>query len=142
MTRSEIIAEARRWIGTPYRPRGRSIRGLDCLGLLVMIGQHFGVPHTDRTDYSLWPRHDYLILRTLGEALRPQPMAPDTCLDGCVGVFAERRLPGHVGVFSRQHSAAHLIHARITPGRVVEQAWINHEEMRLIGLFAFPGMTD
>lgn len=34
---SEIIAEARRWIGTPYVHGGKSRRGTDCSGMVMVI---------------------------------------------------------------------------------------------------------
>lgn len=142
MTRAEIIAEARKWLGTPYRPRGRSARGLDCLGLLVKLGEAFAVPHVDTQDYSLWPAGDHRILHTFDRFLVRMP--PDSRLPGLVGVFAERRLPGHCGVFSTKHDADHLIHARIRPGRIMEEPWalLRRGELRLIGLFAMPGLED
>jgi cell wall-associated NlpC family hydrolase len=141
MTRAEIIAETRRWIGTRYVKRGRTEYGLDCLGLLVMVGRHFEIPHTDEQHYSDWPRGDLLILTRLSQYLRKLP--PSTpLLAGMVGVFAERRLPGHAGIFSELHGQTHLIHARIHPGKVIEECWgqVPNREFRLIGLFDFPGV--
>lgn len=141
MTGAEIVAEARSWIGVPYRVRGRSRQGIDCLGLLVMIGRHFEIPHVDEQEYSSWPRHDHLILRRLAQHLVRLPMT-ETPRPGLVGCFAERTLPGHVGIFSELYGALHLVHARVSPREVCEHAWLPNSEMRLIGLFAFPGMTD
>jgi hypothetical protein len=141
MTRAEIEAETRRWVGTRYQKRGRANPGLDCLGLLVMVGRHFAIPHTDIQNYSDWPRGDHLILHTLDRFLRRlQPATP--LLPGMVGVFAERRLPGHTGIFSELHGQTHVIHARIYPGKVIEECWgqVPTRELRLIGLFDFPGV--
>jgi cell wall-associated NlpC family hydrolase len=141
LTADDIVAEARAWLGTPYRPRGRSRTGLDCLGLLVMIGRRFEVPHEDQFDYSNWPRSDLLIIKTLGKHL--VGVIPPAPAPGLVGCFASHgRLPHHTGVFSRQHGALHLIHACIHPPHLVEDAWASaQQDMRLIGVFAFPGMT-
>lgn len=141
MTRDQVVAEARRWVGTPYRVRGRSERGLDCLGLLVMLGRAFEIPHVDQQDYSIWPDANRLILHRLAEYLVAVPF--NTRLPGCIGAFAERRLPCHVGVFSERHDVVHVIHARIaSPSRVAEEPWATmpRTEMRMIGLFALPGM--
>jgi cell wall-associated NlpC family hydrolase len=143
MTRDEVVAEARKWLGVRYRHKGRSERGLDCLGLLVMVGRAFDIPHTDATDYSGWPRGDLLILQTLDRFLVRQP--PSAALPGCIGVFAERRLPGHVGVFSVRHGAIHVIHASLPPpSRVIEAPWqvISRRELHLIAHYALPGMSD
>lgn len=142
MTRDDIVTEARRWLRTPYRKRGRDVKGIDCLGLLVMIGRHFEIPHTDEQDYSDWPRSDLLIVRKLAQYLVRVPPTL-TPLPGMVGCFAERRLPGHCGIFSKMHGEVHLIHARIRPASVVEESWrqMPMHELRLIGLFDFPGVT-
>lgn len=141
MTRDEIVTEARRWLRTPYRKRGRDEHGIDCLGLLVVIGRKFEIPHTDEQDYSDWPRHDLRILRTMAKYLLPVPPTSSP-LPGMVGIFAERSLPGHSGIFSQRHGQPYLIHARARPPQVVEECWtqmpMNH--LRLIGLFDFPGV--
>jgi cell wall-associated NlpC family hydrolase len=140
MTRDEVVAEARRWLFVPYRKRGRTKYGLDCIGFLVVVGRAFAVPHKDEFEYSDWPQQDHMILRKLEQYLDPLP--PDTAKPGAIGVFAEARLPGHVGIFSMKHDVEHLIHARIRPGVVLEEPWrqVPRRELRLIGLFAFPGL--
>jgi len=139
MTREDVQAEARKWLDVPYRKRGRSSGGIDCIGLLVVVGRAFAVPHEEH-EYSDWPNPDHMALRVLGRYLTPLP--PSTPLPGLVGVFAERRLPGHIGFFTEKHGAPHLLHARIRPGVVSEESWsqVPHGELRLIGLFGFPGL--
>jgi hypothetical protein len=140
MTRDEIVAEARGWIGTPFRPNGRSRLGLDCLGLVVMLGRKFGIPHTDAADYSMWPSEERLILRQLGEYLdRVHPQARQ---DGCIGAFAQQRLPCHVGVLSTRYGRPHVIHTRIAPPVVLEQLLEPQADLRLIAAFSLPGMVD
>jgi hypothetical protein len=145
MTRDDIVAEARRYLNVPYHRKGRSLQGLDCLGLLVMVGRHFEVPHIDEQDYSDWPHSDHVIIKKLGQYLTPMsPTLPMSQWPGLVGIFAERRLPGHAGIFSFLRDRVHLIHARVFPSAVMEECWdqVPHSEIRLIGLFAFPGMVD
>lgn len=140
MTREEVQAEARKWVRTPYRQQGRSARGLDCIGFLVVVGRAFNVPHQDECEYSNWPQQDHVILRKL--ALYLDRLPPSTDLPGTIGVFAERRLPGHVGIFSLRNDRVHLVHARMVPRMVVEECWaqVPRSELRLIGLFGFPGL--
>jgi cell wall-associated NlpC family hydrolase len=141
MTGDDVVGEARKWIGTRYRNQGRSERGIDCLGLLVMVGRTFNVPHTDEPSYSVAPSADHLILKRLAQYLDRLPYSTAPAV-GTIGVFAEARLPGHVGFFSRKHGVVHLIHARLIPARVVEESWhaIAHDTLRLIALFGFPGL--
>jgi hypothetical protein len=140
MTRLEVQAEARKWLRTPYKQRGRGTDGVDCIGFLVMVGRAFGVPHQDTLDYSCWPSQNHLILRILAQYLIRMPAK--SSLPGLVGAFAEARLPCHVGIFSEKHGVPHLIHARIVPHYVIEEPWqhMPRSELRLIGLLGFPGL--
>lgn len=138
MTREEVQTEARKWLRVPYAKKGRSAAGVDCIGFLVMVGRAFNVPHQDELDYSEWPQQDHLILRKLAQFLDRLP--PSMTLPGTIGAFAEKRLPGHVGIFSEKHGQVHVIHARIHPAKVIEQPWMPRSEMRLIGVFGFPGL--
>ena len=45
-TRREIIMAARAWIGTPYKHQGRGRAGLDCVGLMIEVGDAVGY-HVD-----------------------------------------------------------------------------------------------
>ncbi|AMK18693.1 phage cell wall peptidase [Sphingobium sp. MI1205] len=47
-TRTDIVAEARRWIGTPYHEQA-SVRGggCDCKGLVVGVARECGLPEAD-----------------------------------------------------------------------------------------------
>lgn len=138
MTRDDVMQEARKWLGTPYRQKGRGPDGLDCIGLLVVIGRAFNVPHEDYLDYADWPAQDYLILRIMHRFLRFVP--PGGNKAGLIGIFTERRLPGHVGIFTTKHYQDHIIHARMDSRRVTEQAMssLPQGELRLIATFAFP----
>jgi hypothetical protein len=141
MTPDEVVAEARTWIGVPYRKRGRSrTAGVDCLGLLVMVGIHFNVPHRDEPNYSDWPDPSYRILRTLDRYLKIVPGEPHP---GMVGVFANSRLPGHTGFFSELHGSLHVIHARMDVRKVAEHEFRQGRfftDARLIRVYAFPDL--
>ena len=52
-TREKLIAEARRWIGTPFKHQGR-LRGVgvDCIGLIVQPARDVGIDCIDEAGYS------------------------------------------------------------------------------------------
>ena len=55
-TREEIVEEARSWKGTPYLHQGRlKGRGVDCLGVVAMVGRALGLTDYDRLDYGRLP---------------------------------------------------------------------------------------
>lgn len=144
MTRDEVVTEARRWLHVPYLQRGRSRRGLDCLGLGVVVAQHFNVPHEDIPDYSDQPHPRRLLLQQLRRYLQPMPQNGD--LTGCIGVFVMVAMPCHVGFFTWQKNRVHVLHARLGAG-VVEEAYEPSQpgerrtEFRMIDALAFPGLA-
>lgn len=59
ISRSQFVAEAREWIGTPFI-HGQSLKGVgcDCIGLIVGVAKQFRLPAADR--WLLDPRfHGY-----------------------------------------------------------------------------------
>jgi cell wall-associated NlpC family hydrolase len=42
-TPADVIAEARSWVGVPFRHQGRSRHGIDCVGLPIVVGQVLGI---------------------------------------------------------------------------------------------------
>lgn len=140
-TREEVVAEARRWIGTPFRAQ-HSARGLacDCAGLVLGVAR----------ELSLVPA-DY----TLG-AYSQQPYQGST--EGAIAVVCKRRrlpelAPGdvaemdlgmreshHVGIVGELRGRLTLIHA-LTGRKVVEHridaAWLR----RIVGAWQLPGIV-
>lgn len=141
MRRAEIALAAREWVDVPYRKRGRSPQGIDCIGLVVMLGRRFEIPHVDEPYYTDWPDPERRLLRVFTTYLRRAPV--HSPLLGTVGIFAGNILPCHTGVFSELHGQPHVIHARLDLNRVIEQAWRPGDgEGRLVARFMFPGLED
>ncbi len=67
---SAIVAEARRWIGTPFKHQGRDSFGIDCIGLCVMSLRASGMVVDDITDYPRDP-YDGKMERVLRDYLGP-----------------------------------------------------------------------
>lgn len=58
MRSSEILAEARRWIDTPYRHQAAKLgSGVDCIGLIVSVGRALEL--LDMTDKQFAPYAGY-----------------------------------------------------------------------------------
>jgi cell wall-associated NlpC family hydrolase len=140
MTRDEVVTEARQWLSVPYRHKGRSRTGLDCIGLLVVVGRALGVPHEDRTDYTDYPTAERVIQNVMDRYLELAPAA--SAWPGSIGLFADERLPCHCGLFSLQHGRVHLIHAMLRRRVVLEEPWLNGRGFRLIRRYQFPGLAD
>lgn len=139
-SREAIVEAARKYLGLPFRHQGRGPSGLDCAGLLVVVGRDLGLTIVDDTSYRRIP--DTAKLRgILNENLRHKPK--------------NQRRPGDVLLFKdpvRRGHAYHLgiqtdvgfIHAYGKFGirRVVEMPWSEDWERAIVGVFEYPGLED
>lgn len=49
---NDLVEAARKYIGVKFQHQGRTRRGCDCLGLVVMSMRDIGMAPNDRTDYN------------------------------------------------------------------------------------------
>ncbi|MBL0918047.1 MAG: C40 family peptidase [Hydrogenophaga sp.] len=126
---SKLIDAARKYVGTPFRHRGRSTASLDCAGLGVKAYADCGVVLPDLRHYGREPYQggmERALTTALGE---PVGHGPDADLEeGDVVVMHFNSEPHHVGLIGRTpYGALSLIHADSLVGKVVEhrldKAW-------------------
>lgn len=55
VTPRQLIDQARSYLGTPYRNQGRDRMGLDCGGLLLVVGRDLGLTELEHLGYSNSP---------------------------------------------------------------------------------------
>lgn len=115
---SALVAAARRYLGVPFRHRGRTARGLDCAGLVLRAYADLGVVMPDVRHYGREPHKDGLraaVVRALGQPVEDAPQVGDVLL------MAFDRDPHHVGIVGDYlHGGLSLIHSYGDVGRVVE----------------------
>lgn len=133
-----VVAEARRWLGTPYRHQAATREaGCDCLGLVRGVWRalyenepepvpSYGVDWRDEAgNLLLEAALKHLILQIR------EPMPGDVILFRLI----RHRLPRHCGIMV---SGGHFIHAQEHVG-VVEAALSDAWQRRVAAVFAFPG---
>src|SRR5690625_974281 len=93
-----IVAEARTWLGTPFRHRGRlKGGGVDCIGLAVGVARAFDLAVVDKLDY---PRRPDAELLRLGLAAQLASLHPHEAMPGDLLRLAVNGKATHVGILS------------------------------------------
>ena len=132
--RSHIVSTARGYIGTPFHHQGRSVHGMDCVGLLVCIARDLGINVRDNTTYPRIPDPAELLAGLERNGLRRLESGKDAG-PGDVVVFwcrPKSREAHHVAVLTEEGT---LVHALSELGRVMETPY--DERWQAQTLFAY-----
>ena len=114
---ADVVTEARRWIGTPWRHQARLHQvGVDCGGLIVCVAQGLGLPVQDHpAGYGRLPDGVALRAHIEGQCVRLTEAEP-----GAVVLMRWTLHPQHVGFVGTLPGGWSLIHAWAGVRRVVE----------------------
>jgi cell wall-associated NlpC family hydrolase len=148
-TRAEIVAEARSWIGTPYRDHGRiKGQGTDCVGLPVMVCRNVGLvaPDFDVPPYTQHP--DGVTLMTWCRDLMTR-VPKEKMQIGDLLVFAITVYPQHLAILGDYaHGGFSIIHAssdkrvmRVVESRLLLASPLNYiTAFKYVASFRLPRM--
>ena len=108
---------AMQYVDVPFRFRGRSERGVDCSGHLVLSMQTFGDPIPDRTNYGREPWNDGLE-ESLDELFNVAdfPLQVD---DIVLMSIPGRNEPQHIGIICPYTEGLGIVHARCEFKKVI-----------------------
>jgi cell wall-associated NlpC family hydrolase len=133
MTPDAVIAEARGWVGVPYRHQGRSRSGVDCVGLPIVVGQALGMlpPRFEITNYGRLPSLE------LVQRLQSHCTPLSAAVPGSLIVIAWTKIAAHVAICTGES----MIHATQNVGRVVEHGYRGRWIRLTHSHWALPGVT-
>lgn len=138
MTRDEIEDEARTYLTVPWRHRGRTRTGVDCIGLICCVGQHFSVPYQDIDGYSRSPDGRFVDhVRKFMLYRQPQKV-----IKGAAVILRDDHQPCHIGIITEKYGHNYLIHASLAKRKVVEEEWEGYWKLRLRCVLDFPGVEE
>lgn len=142
MNGTEIVTEARRWLGTPYCHQASARgAGTDCLGLVRGIWRaRFGAEPEIAPPYSRdWsePQGEERLWQAALRHLRAKPRAEAALGDVVLFRMRNGSVAKHLGIQSALGPAPRFIHAYSGRG-VVESALSAPWRRRLVARFAFP----
>lgn len=139
IARAAVLAEARRYIGTPWRHRGRSVHGLDCVGLPRMVCVSLGISDYDLDTYPREPiSSEFLDHFTRGGGTR---VPINAALPGDLMLFREGRYPCHVAILSERDGLPTIIHAHATRRKVLEEVLIPEWTAKRVAAIRLPGVV-
>lgn len=131
VTRADIVTEARTWLGVKFKKGGRDRTGVDCIGLLVNVGRHFGFDISDTTEYSFNPEpskfRELVYNQTVERKL-------DDIEAGMILFFRQSVFPMHTGIIARDARGRFtVINASAKERKVAEEPMDKWEDL-IIGL--------
>lgn len=143
VTRMQLVAAAREWIGTPFHHQGRLQGvGVDCVGLVIGVARQLGLV-APAFDVPAYPRAPdgaslmHLVDLHLMPLQMDEPVQP-----GHVIVVRLDAHPQHLGIVGDyRHGGLSIIHAAAQPGRVIETRLMFSRAMRFVGAFNVPGVA-
>ncbi len=135
----DVVAEARRWIGTPYRHQA-SVRGVgcDCLGFVRGVWRaRYGSEPEDVPAYTPdWSEPEGLerMLEGAGRHLIPAPNRPVQAGDVLVFRMRARSVAKHIGIATGPDGFIHAYSGKGVVASPLSSAWAAH----IAGVFRFP----
>jgi NlpC/P60 family putative phage cell wall peptidase len=141
-SRNDIVAEARRWIGTPYRHQASLIgAGTDCLGLIRGVWRTIvgGEPEVMPAYSADWaePSGEEVLLAAAARWLRQKPLNSNDIGDVIVFRMRSTGVAKHLGLTALRDGVATFVHAYSDHG-VVETALSAPWQRKIVGRFEFP----
>lgn len=132
-----VVAEARRWLGTPYRHQARLLGvGVDCAGLVLGVGRALGLVDFDYHDYSASPHRGMLRGICDQRFLRLDDVEP-----GCIllmSFVADPAQEQHLAIFTGEGS---IVHAYAHAGACVEHRYSNAWSARTRQVYRYAGVA-
>lgn len=134
--RTLFVQRVRDYIGTPFVHQGRTKKGVDCVGLLIVVAREFNLidPDYDYTNYGKF-NDPKILLRELDRFMIRKSIKER--IEGDIVCFALPSFPCHVAICSGHGK---IIHALNTRKKVVEHTLTQGWEKKIRLCYSVPGV--
>jgi hypothetical protein len=148
ITRDQIVAAARGYLGTPFQDKGRRKgQGMDCVGLILCVCHDLGLDDRHGAPVTANLYHDYsgqpagmFVQQSVAKHLVAK--AVPAMQPGDVVTLALPSAPCHVAFVGARGTQLTLIHAYSGGGaKVMENDITPQWKRRIKGCFSIPGVT-
>lgn len=143
MDDAAIVAEARRWIGTPYVHQASTLgAGTDCLGLVrgvwrALLGPEPEAPPAYTADWGEVGDAELLHAASSRHLRKVDPATPLAPGDVLLFRMTDRAVAKHLGILSEAGGMPRFVHAYERHG-VIESPLSQPWQARIAGRFRFP----
>lgn len=145
VTESDVVSAARKFLGVKFAHQGRSVAGLDCLGLLLVSaaeeGLTFDGSHISTIDVPNYPtRPDTVFLCTQLERFL---VRVNDARMADVALLEIDGAPQHLAILSDYPAAGELgmIHAYAVSRKVVEHRYDEHWQKATRQIYRLPQLV-
>ncbi len=133
MTPAAVVQAAQEWLRVPYHHQGRVRAGVDCVGLIVVVGKSLGLFAQD-FDYGHYGRSatgelDAILDKHLVRIPEPVP--------GCIVSIRWWKRAHHLAIYTGRD----LIHSHQSFGGVTQHRCDGRWLRRIVAAYDFPGVT-
>ena len=136
MTGADIVAEARKHIGTPFKHQGRLPgMALDCAGLVVIVAQNCGIEIFDAQGYGRTPNGALEATIAAQVCVDKVPIAERQAGDVLTMRFGKEMR--HVAICAGDT----VIHSYEAVGKVCEHALDAMWGKRIVSVYRFKGLA-
>ena len=131
--RAALVAAARSFRGVRFRHVGRSVNGLDCLGLVVASFRAIGYEMEDKTSYSRSPEGEQI--REAAFAHFGAPIPRSDAAPGDVVLMQWHQRPQHVAILGEYpFGGLSVIHSDSMFGEVTEHRLAAPWDRRIVAV--------
>lgn len=139
-TRQEIVEAAKGFVGAKWVHQGRRPDGMDCAGLIALVGLKVGAFPDDFEDYTNYRRHpDGSSFKAQFDRFGDRTVW-NRAQDGDVLIFGKGVYNFHCGILFFKHGKPYMIHGYSESTLVMEQPltemWMN----RLTLVYSYRGI--
>jgi len=130
----EFHKQAMKYVGVPFKHRGRTQRGMDCVGLLICSAIDCGYDKYQEFAYGREPRNSELEAVLEKHFGKPQDRTPQVN-DVVLMRLRYGSEPSHVGIITDHPSGLGIIHAYGEIGKVTYQRFTDEMARRVTGVY-------
>jgi len=142
--RSDLVASAMKFENVPYAEQGRDMKGLDCIGILILLANEYKITDLDFLGYGKDPEHFHLQENLDKYLIRLPEGEPLLVCDVILMRFLKE--PQHVAIVTRTYNGGcFVLHALRDYGiseHMFDYRWIRQNRAKIVATYRLPGIED